>query len=299
GGSMGGIIAFEMAQQLVAAGQQVAFLGLIDTSADYGERCRREALGGWRTKLRNRVAGRSWRQRWAVLGEALASRKRRLTLRLKTALARRIGAEIPHADRYAGIEAVHRQAYEQYGLRPYAGRVVLFRASEQPTALDRRPTLGWEQLVEAVEVVPVDGSHVGLVEAPEMAPSLERALAEAPDGHATSRQEATEVSAIAVVDDPRVRYLMALWKELLDTDVTPGDNFFDAGGHSMLAVQMTDRVYRERGVRLNMMRLASWTLSQLAAELPPSTDVTNAADDRHPVPTKGLTRMFRSPEAAS
>ncbi|MGQ4584033.1 amino acid adenylation domain-containing protein [Lysobacter sp. F60174L2] len=307
GGSMGGIIAFEMAQQLVAAGQQVSFLGLIDTSADYGERCRREALGGWRVKLRNRMAGRSWRQRWAVLGAALASRKRRLALRLKTALARRIGAEIPHADRYAGIEAVHRQAYEQYAVRPYPGRVVLFRASEQPTALDRRPTLGWEQLVEAVEVIPVDGSHVGLVEAPEMAPSLAQALAAAPNGHASARQEATGVSAVAAVDDPRVRYLMALWKELLDADVAPGDNFFDAGGHSMLAVQMTDRVYRERGVRLNMMRLASWTLSQLAAELPASTDESSrrlaaahgAPDGRQPASTSGLARMLGSPEAAS
>jgi len=140
-----------------------------------------------------------------------------------------------------------------------------------------------------------------------MAPCLAQALAAAPNGHASARQEATGVSAVAAVDDPRVRYLMALWKELLDADVAPGDNFFDAGGHSMLAVQMTDRVYRERGVRLNMMRLASWTLSQLAAELPASTDESSrrpaaahgAPDGRQPASTSGLARMLGSPEAAS
>ena len=295
GGSMGGIIAFEMAQQLIAAGQKVAFLGLIDTSADYGERCRREALEGWRTKLRNRMAGRSWRQRLAVLGEAVASRKQKLVRRWKASLARRIGAEIPHADRYAGIEAVNRKAYEQYAVRPYPGSVVLFRASEQPTAMDRRPMLGWDQLVEAVEVVPVTGSHVGLVEVPEMAPRLQEALAAAQEGGNAPPRPDVGIAVASATDDSRVRYLMALWKTLLDTDVQPGDNFFDAGGHSMLAVQMTDRVYRDTGVRLNMMRLASWTLAQLAAELPDSV----SPEDARPTATKGLMRLFRSAEATS
>ena len=292
---MGGIIAFEMAQQLIAAGQKVAFLGLIDTSADYGERCRREALEGWRTKLRNRMAGRSWRQRLAVLGEAVASRKQKLVRRWKASLARRIGAEIPHADRYAGIEAVNRKAYEQYAVRPYPGSVVLFRASEQPTAMDRRPMLGWDQLVEAVEVVPVTGSHVGLVEVPEMAPRLQEALAAAQEGGNAPPRPDVGIAVASATDDSRVRYLMALWKTLLDTDVQPGDNFFDAGGHSMLAVQMTDRVYRDTGVRLNMMRLASWTLAQLAAELPDSV----SPEDARPTAPKGLMRLFRSAEATS
>ena len=302
GGSMGGIIAYEMAQQLAASGQRVAMLGLIDTSADYGERCRREALGGWRAKLRNRMAGRSWRERLAVVRKSLASRKNRLVLRLKMALARRIGAEIPHADRYAGVEAVHRKAYEQYAVRPYAGNVVLFRAEDQPASLDGRATLGWEQLVESVQVVSVPGSHVGLVEAPEMPLRLEEALVASqggPNAHVERKVEASATTA----GDSRDRYLMALWKELLDADVQPGDNFFDAGGHSMLAVQMTDRVYRETGVRLNMMRLASWTLSQLAAELPASTGVSagmsGAVDGKRPTAAKGLMRMFRASEAAS
>ena len=63
----------------------------------------------------------------------------------------------------------------------------------------------------------------------------------------------------------------------------------------MLAVQMTDRVYRDTGVRLNMMRLASWTLAQLAAELPDSV----SPEDARPTAPKGLMRLFRSAEATS
>jgi hypothetical protein len=77
--------------------------------------------------------------------------------------------------------------------------------------------------------------------------------------------------AKAIVDeteDPRVRYLAALWSELLGTAAGPDDNFFDLGGHSMLAVQMANRVARDTGARIRLVRLATQTLSQVAAELP-------------------------------
>lgn len=68
--------------------------------------------------------------------------------------------------------------------------------------------------------------------------------------------------------DPRVRYLAALWTELLGTATGPDDNFFDLGGHSMLAVQMANRVARDTGARIRLVRLATQTLSQVAADLP-------------------------------
>ena len=45
GYSMGGWIAYEMAQQLLAAGQEVALLGIFDTSSRQGQR--RASLGQW------------------------------------------------------------------------------------------------------------------------------------------------------------------------------------------------------------------------------------------------------------
>jgi amino acid adenylation domain-containing protein len=68
--------------------------------------------------------------------------------------------------------------------------------------------------------------------------------------------------------DPRVAYLAEVWADLLGTAVAPGDNFFDLGGHSMLAVQMANRVARDTGARIKLVRLATQSLAQVAASLP-------------------------------
>jgi amino acid adenylation domain-containing protein len=69
--------------------------------------------------------------------------------------------------------------------------------------------------------------------------------------------------------DPRVAYLAGIWSELLGTPAGPGDNFFEIGGHSMLGVQMANRVARDTGVRIKLIRLGTQTLAELAADLPP------------------------------
>jgi hypothetical protein len=61
---------------------------------------------------------------------------------------------------------------------------------------------------------------------------------------------------------------MGVWTELLGTPAAATDNFFDLGGHSMLAVQMANRVARETGVRLKLMRLVNQNLAQVASALP-------------------------------
>jgi len=69
--------------------------------------------------------------------------------------------------------------------------------------------------------------------------------------------------------DPRQRYLSALWCELIGVgQVLPGDNFFDAGGHSLLAMELAARIRRETGVRINLLDIATGTLASLAAVLP-------------------------------
>ena len=74
----------------------------------------------------------------------------------------------------------------------------------------------------------------------------------------------------------RAQYLIDLWAGLLHCDVSPDDNFFDLGGHSMLAVQMANRVHRDTGVRIQLMTLATQSLAQIAATLPNATDAPPA-----------------------
>lgn len=77
--------------------------------------------------------------------------------------------------------------------------------------------------------------------------------------------------------DSRTDYLIGVWSQLLGKEVGANDNFFDLGGHSMLAVQMANRVKVDTGVRIQLMTLATQTLAQIASELPVATAKTAPA----------------------
>lgn len=69
-------------------------------------------------------------------------------------------------------------------------------------------------------------------------------------------------------EDPRVSYMVLVWSEILAMPASAQDNFFDLGGHSMLAVQIANRVARDTGFRIKLMPLATQTLEQIAMTLP-------------------------------
>ena len=84
----------------------------------------------------------------------------------------------------------------------------------------------------------------------------------------TDAQAASDMLEIA---DGRTRYLVKVWSEILGIPAAPGDNFFDLGGHSMLAVQMANRVGKETGYKIKLIPLATQTLEQIAMALPQSS----------------------------
>src|SRR5690606_1934475 len=67
---------------------------------------------------------------------------------------------------------------------------------------------------------------------------------------------------------PATSYVVALCEEIIGDGVLSTDNFFEAGGHSMLAAKLIGRVQRDTGVRLTLLQLASSTLEQVALHLP-------------------------------
>jgi thioesterase domain-containing protein len=70
------------------------------------------------------------------------------------------------------------------------------------------------------------------------------------------------------------RELLALWRELLGRDVGIFDDFFDAGGHSLLAVRMFGRIERDFGRRLPLAALITApTVAELADVLRDDTPV--------------------------
>jgi len=65
------------------------------------------------------------------------------------------------------------------------------------------------------------------------------------------------------------KILAGIWREELGiTRVGVHDNFFDAGGHSLLAIRVIARVLKETGVRLSPRDIFLNTLGQIAARYP-------------------------------
>lgn len=66
---------------------------------------------------------------------------------------------------------------------------------------------------------------------------------------------------------PTETMIAEIWKEVLGIGrVSVYDNFFDAGGHSLLAVRVVTRIDKKIGVRLNQAVMVLQTLEQIAAE---------------------------------
>lgn len=94
GGSTGGMIGYDITRQLSGLGQQVALLGLIDTSSQYGEAWRRIAsgeLGSRISRILRRMRTSPWRECAKLVGQRLQS----LMLGMLARLTRKVGLELP------------------------------------------------------------------------------------------------------------------------------------------------------------------------------------------------------------
>ena len=57
--------------------------------------------------------------------------------------------------------------YDKYKMKPYGGKVILFQASITPLEYDGSPLMGWSDVFTGdVEVVPVQGGHLGIFREP-------------------------------------------------------------------------------------------------------------------------------------
>jgi hypothetical protein len=112
--------------------------------------------------------------------------------------------------------------------------------------------------------------HVELLDALPKTPNgkIDRKALPEPSAAGAVGHSAATASAPALAN-PREAYLAAVWGDLIGaSDIRRSDNFFDVGGHSLLAVEFANRVQRETGVRIPLLDVATSTLAALAATLP-------------------------------
>ncbi|WP_138758772.1 acetoacetate--CoA ligase [Modestobacter altitudinis] len=160
GYSFGGLVAYEMARQLVALGRSVTFLGLLDTEPPFRRLSR--ASRALRTL--------AWWIALVVPGMVEDT--------VVGVLRRRFGHGAPATEEMATFAAAHR-VFNAYEWGPYAGPVTYFRARFRVPVVANL-LYAWRRVAPDLTVVDVPGSHhvlLGGEHSAELAAQLDAALA--------------------------------------------------------------------------------------------------------------------------
>ena len=168
GWSLGGVVALEMAQQLLDEGQAVGLLALLDTTVPMGPANQNGAAG---VDLSGREYGLDltledlgrlgpdeqlpylW-EHVRKLGLVESGTPAALVQQILGALKRLFHAHVRLAS--------------DYRVRPYPGQITLFRPSEAPFLVPTTDDRGWGKLADAVEVHFVPGQHHSMVKEPHV-----------------------------------------------------------------------------------------------------------------------------------
>jgi amino acid adenylation domain-containing protein len=166
GFSAGGVVAYEMAQQLVRQGEQVATLILFDSSVTpsvaaftRAQELRKAALRALQVTL--------WNIRYLLRTDPWSfARQKAHNFRMNCRIlmyqlrsSSRTPADGGSSSLALTIEESFVRALEQYTPEPYSGRVMLFRTADSDY-YNPDASLGWSELIPTgIDIVEVQGDH--------------------------------------------------------------------------------------------------------------------------------------------
>jgi len=196
GWSMGGVVAFEMAQRLHAQGQRVALLALLDGRIPTpDETFPKEDAGA--IVLVERYFGMSFGST-----ESLADLPQDEQLAFMLEQAKSAGLvpaelDVSQARRFVELLRSDLRATQNYGLHLYPGRITFFKASETLGDTSPDPTMGWSEWASGgVEVHIVPGNHANLMYEPHVEVLAEKLTACLNQTQAAEAEENAEVGKI-------------------------------------------------------------------------------------------------------
>jgi thioesterase domain-containing protein/acyl carrier protein len=176
GYSGGGVIAFEMAQQLRRAGAPVETVFLMDTLSP--------AAAGRKVPLLEKIwLKRHWTLEFALDWPARRRRGREMQRNYQLALEKLArGEPLPPELVDFHLFRNFTDAQAQYQAQPYDGDVVLFKAAQAETVyLYAGSALGWDEYVRGeIRVTEIGGSHFSMMAEPgvtELIEAIRRELA--------------------------------------------------------------------------------------------------------------------------
>ena len=172
GHSFGGIMAFEMAQQLQEQGEQVGLLGVFDAPTPALCYCQTPPLiYQLYIHVSNWVGAAGLAQKWDyVAGRAKPIFQKLFNKSLAKVGVATVAVDQPMPEIYRRIEEIDREALKRYSPQPYPGKMTLFRALEKDPKQFYDPHLGWRYLIEGeLEIHNVPGHHMSLILEPQVA----------------------------------------------------------------------------------------------------------------------------------
>jgi len=174
GWSFGGLVAFEMAQQLTQKGQEIGLLAILDTPAPCNKPSVCQSLKfllgtaiwstlpfllDYGTIVTNKIQTQNpWfsRLQWTAIAN-LIPEESRLQLLDESAISPMLKIV------YANAQAAYR-----YKPQTYSKRITLFKATEQSDAIGQNPSLSWSELANDIQVHHVPGNHLSLLKQPHV-----------------------------------------------------------------------------------------------------------------------------------
>ena len=184
GYSYGGVVAYEMARQLVEAGHEVPFVALFDTMNPAAP-VRPYALTERVSVYWNSSNELSLRERILKLaGRFKDGVETHLRVKAEIAAAQKAGVAEAHSDlRAIQLREAHVAAMDAYRPRPFRGCLHVFRATAVNDKFEVPDDYGWRDLVDELRLVEVPGEHLTMFDegnvkplADEFGRCLERAL---------------------------------------------------------------------------------------------------------------------------
>ncbi|HBB34601.1 MAG TPA: hypothetical protein DDZ80_15365 [Cyanobacteria bacterium UBA8803] len=180
GWSFGGVVAFEMAQQLHSSGEQVALLALIDSSAPHHNSQAMEvdtaATLAWFAEDLGSYFGKELDVSVSTL-QSLAPDEQ-LSYVLERARAANVvlpDAGVVEIRRLLEVVLANRQAERSYTPVVYPNQITVFRAEESFGLENSDPAMGWNQLTDTgVEIHTISGNHYTIVKEPHVRVLAER-----------------------------------------------------------------------------------------------------------------------------
>lgn len=149
GYSFGGLVAYEMARQLHAGGEQVALLALLDT---YPGELEAVTTSIWKLMLEPK--------RLRMLSDVPKTAKKSMQRRIKGLFLAKALKDVLQANQEAAL---------RYVLRPYEGRTTLFRAEQFSLRAFNDPHAAWNNLaVGGLQVEEIAGDHGDILMIPQV-----------------------------------------------------------------------------------------------------------------------------------